>query len=44
MTTNNYDYSTEFRNAIRTTIQPWVEWKHIAMGTRQGTVLCPEQT
>ena len=32
MTTNNYDYSTEFRNAIRTAIQPWVEWKHISMG------------
>ena len=32
MATNNYDYSTEFRNAIRTAIQPWVEWKHISMG------------
>ena len=32
MTISNYDYSTEFRNAIRTAIQPWVEWKHIAMG------------
>lgn len=32
MTTNNYDYSTEFRNTIRTAIQPWVEWKHISMG------------
>lgn len=32
MTTNNYDYSTQFRNAIRTAIQPWVEWKHIPMG------------
>lgn len=32
MTTNNYNYSTEFRNALRTAIQPWVEWKHIPMG------------
>lgn len=32
MTKNNYDYSTEFRNAIRTAIQPWVEWKHISKG------------
>ena len=32
MTISNYDYSTEFRNAIRTAIQPWMEWKHIAMG------------
>ena len=32
MTTNNYDYSTQFRNAIRTAIQLWVEWKHISMG------------
>ena len=32
MTTNNNDYSTQFRNAIRTAIQPWVEWKHISMG------------
>lgn len=37
MTTNNYDYSTEFRNAIRTAIQPWVEWKHIPM----GIIHCP---
>ena len=29
MTTNNYNYSKELRNAIRTAIQPWVEWKHI---------------
>lgn len=32
MPANNYNYSTEFRNAIRTAIQPWVEWKHIPMG------------
>ena len=32
MTTNKYDYSTQFRNAIHTAIQPWVEWKHISMG------------
>jgi len=32
MTVNNYDYSTELRNTIRTAIQPWVEWKHISMG------------
>lgn len=32
MTINNYDYSTEFSNAIRTAPQPWVEWKHISTG------------
>ena len=32
MSTNNYNYSTEFRNAIQTAIQPWVEWKHISKG------------
>ena len=37
MNTNTYNYSTEFRNAIRTAIQPWVEWKHIPM----GIIHCP---
>lgn len=32
MSANNYDYITEGHDAVWSTIQPWVEWKHISMG------------
>lgn len=30
--TTSQNYQSEFRNAIKAAIQPWVEWKHISIG------------
>ena len=32
MKQSDYNESKDFRDAIRTAMQPWVQWKHISMG------------